>query len=158
MLPVAPMPVERPRWPSEPLPPDACDGHVHMVGGEFPLWEGRVEDPGGGDLAYWLDRYRLYLKTLGFTRGVIVQSILYGTDNSVTAAAVEALGRDRFRGVGLVSDAAGDAALDGLVDQGFQAVRLNYVHGGVLSFDGVAAMAPMLAERGLHVQMLIQAN
>jgi predicted TIM-barrel fold metal-dependent hydrolase len=38
------------------------------------------------------------------------------------------------------------------------AVRLNYVHGGVLSWDGAKAMAPALAEHGLHIQMLLHAD
>ena len=37
-------------------------------------------------------------------------------------------------------------------------VRLNYVHGGVLSWKGAKEMAPKLADRGLHIQMLMHAH
>jgi len=158
--PVAPLPLDRPSAPKEPPPPGACDAHVHMLArsDDFPLWDGRVEDPGAGDMDAWLERYRIHLETLGLSRGVIVHSIFYGTDNRVTAAAIEALGRDDFRAIGLVDDAASDADLDRLADQGFVGIRLNYVHQSVLSFEGVRAMAPRLSERGLHVQMLVNAD
>jgi len=156
----APLPVEKPKTPAEKPSPGACDAHLHMLAqsDDFPLWSGRAEDPGPGSLDDWLDRFRLHLDVLGIERGVIVHSIFYGTDNAVTVAALDKLGRDRFRAVGLVDDDATDADLDALVDAGIVGVRLNYVHRGVLSFEGVAAMAPRLAERGLHVQMLMNAD
>ncbi|MEP4806525.1 MAG: amidohydrolase family protein, partial [Hyphomicrobiales bacterium] len=160
MLPQAESPVETPTSPNIRPPANACDTHVHMVGGpdDFPLWEGRVENPASGSFETWLERYRQHLDVLGFSRGVIVHSILYGDDNSITAATVKALGAERFRGIGLVRDEANDVALDKLVSQSMAGIRLNYVHGGVLSFDGVLSMAPRLQERGLHLQMLVNAH
>lgn len=158
--PVAPLPAERPSAPSKKAPAGACDAHVHMVAGPdvFDLWEGRVEDPGNGSFEAWLDRYRTQLDVLGFDRGIIVHSILYGTDNTVTSATVEALGKDRFKGVGLVPDGSPASSLDVLLDKGIVGVRLNYVHGGVLTFDGVTKLAPDLEERGMHIQMLMNAH
>jgi len=125
---------------------------------EFPLWDGRVENPAAGHtLNDWLDLYRVHLRTLGCTRGLIVHSIFYGTDNAVTVEAVRRMG-DGFKGVGLLPDGASDAQLDQFADWNMVAVRLNYVHGGVLSWDGAKAMAPALAERGLHIQMLAHAD
>jgi predicted TIM-barrel fold metal-dependent hydrolase len=128
-----------------------------MVAEDFPLWDNRVEDPAPGALNEWTARYRRLMDRLGFSRGVVVHSILYGADNALTAAAVAALGREDFRGIGLVRDGADDAALDALVAQGMAGVRLNLVHGGLLSLDGAAALGPRLAELGLHVQMLVSA-
>lgn len=129
---------------------------------EAPLWEGRVEDPAPGlGYADFMAAYRAQMEALGVTRTVVVQSILYGTDNSVTARAVADLrAQEGFdaRGIGLVTDAATDADLDRLVAQNLVGVRLNYVHGGVLSWKGVKAMAPRLASRGLHVQMLLNTH
>lgn len=141
------------------LPKNSCDAHVHLVGGpEFPLWEGRVEDPAPGpDFEEWLDKYRLHLYTLGCARGVIVHSILYGTDNSVTLRAVQELG-DGFKGVGLLPDGASDGELDAFRTAGIMALRLNYVHGGVLSWDGAMEFAPRLADRGMHIQMLLNTH
>lgn len=149
-----------PRAPHLRVPEHACDAHVHLVAdaNEFPLWEGRTENPAHGpNLDGWLDIYRTHLKTLGFSRGVIVHSILYGTDNTVTVEALRRLGKG-FRGVGLLPDGASEAQIDRFCDWNMSAVRLNYVHGGVLTWEGAKAMAPALADRGLHIQMLAHAD
>ncbi|WP_300031705.1 amidohydrolase family protein [uncultured Roseobacter sp.] len=157
--PTAQMP-PAPNAPKKPAPAGACDTHAHVVtaAGEFPLWDGRVEDPVHGiRFDEWLGIYRRHLNTLGFSRGVIVHSILHGTDNGVTFEAVRRLGSG-FRGVGLLPDGATEAQLDDFAQRNMSAVRLNYVHGGVLTWDGARAMAPTLAERGLHIQMLAHAD
>jgi len=142
----------------------ACDAHVHLLGSpdEFTLWEGRAENPardadGGPDFNGWLALYRAHLDALGFSKGLIVHSILYGTDNSVTIAALKRMGPN-FKGVGLLPDTASDTDLDQFVIQNLCAVRLNVVHGGVLSWDGAKAMAPRLAARNLHIQMLLHSH
>ena len=157
--PTAQMP-PAPRAPQIAPPAGACDAHVHLVGGpnDFPLWDSRVEDPAPGpDFDGWIDLYGAHLDALGFNKGLIVHSILYGTDNSVTVEAVKRLGSN-FRGVGLLPDDASDADLDQFADQNLKAVRLNYVHGGVLSWDGAKAMAPRLKDRNLHIQMLLHSH
>ena len=149
-----------PKAPARRAPPGACDAHVHLLAGasEFPLWDGRVENPAPGpDLDGWLALYRAHLDSLGFSRGLIVHSILYGSDNSVTIEAVRRMGAG-FKGVGLLPDGTAEAALDDFVACNMVAVRLNYVHGGVLTWDGARALAPALAERGLHIQMLAHAD
>lgn len=155
-------------YPIAPLPPDpvagqsapegACDAHVHLLAAphEAPLFDGRTEDT-ATSYADYLARYRAHLNAIGVTRGVIVQSIFYGTDNTITARAVADMGPG-FAGIGLVGDDATDADLDGFVAQRLMGVRLNYVHGGVLSWAGARAMAPRLADRGLHIQMLCHAD
>ncbi|WP_420860708.1 amidohydrolase family protein [Algirhabdus cladophorae] len=152
----APLPLQP---PLDRAPDGACDAHVHLIDGSgaFPLWDKRVEDPAPFDLDTWLDMYRAHLENLGCSRGLIVHSILHGADNSVTVEAVHRMG-EGFKGIGLVTDAAPDAELDQFVDWNMAGVRLNYVHGGVLSWEGVQTMAPRLAERGLHVQMLMNAH
>ena len=152
-------PAPRPSPPGVVLPPGACDTHVHMLADDarFPLWPGRVEDPAPGRLEDWVGRLRLHLDTLGLQRVVVVHSILYGGDNAVTLAALRALG-GRARGIGLVTDDAGEADLDALAQAGIVGIRLNYVHGGILTWAGVKRLAPMLAERGMHVQMLMNAH
>ncbi|WP_227271625.1 amidohydrolase family protein [Roseobacter weihaiensis] len=146
--------------PRQRAPDRACDTHVHLLAGagEFPLWDGRVENPAPGpDLAGWLAKYRAHLEGLGCTRGVIVHSILYGSGNAVTVEAVRRMGTG-FRGVGLLPDGATGADLDQFAAWNMAAVRLNYVHGGVLSWEGAKTMAPALAARGLHIQMLAHAD
>ncbi|MEP3055557.1 amidohydrolase family protein [Ascidiaceihabitans sp.] len=150
----------RPTAPKIPLPKGACDAHVHLVAGrdDFTLWEGRVENPAPGpNFNQWLSLYQQHLDTMGFERGVIVHSILYGTDNSVTVEAVRRMGNN-FKGVGLLPDGATETQIGQFAEWNMCAVRLNYVHGGVLTWDGAKAMAPALAERGLHIQMLCHAD
>lgn len=149
-----------PTPPSTPLPKGACDAHVHLLAAaqDFPLWEGRIENPAEGiDFNEWLNLYQQHLDTMGFQRGLIVHSILFGADNSVTVEAVRRMGKN-FKGVGLLPDGASEDRLDQFVDWNMVAVRLNYVHGGVLTWDGAKAMAPALSERGMHIQMLAHAD
>lgn len=155
-FPIAPLPPAA--TPGVLAPADACDSHVHMLAApdEAPLFDGRTEDT-ATSYADYLARYRAHLAAIGITRGVIVQSIFYGTDNTITARAVADMGPG-FTGIGLVPDDASDADLDLLVAQNLRGVRLNYVHGGVLTWGGALAMAPRLAERGLHIQMLCHAD
>lgn len=159
-LPSALAPADPPIHPAVSAPAGAWDAHVHLVAGagEFPLWEGRVENPAPGpDLDGWIAIFRRHLATLGVSRAVVVHSILYGADNAVTLEALERLGPE-FAGVGLVRDGAPASELDRLASAGIRAVRLNYVHGGVLSWDGALDLAPALADRGMHIQMLIQSH
>ncbi|MDE0307692.1 MAG: amidohydrolase family protein [Albidovulum sp.] len=148
-------------WKSaERLPAGSCDCHIHMLAddAEFPLWEGRVEDPPAGKLDDWIARFRSHSESFGLDRTVVVHSILYGSDNSVTLEAVRRLGYSAARGIALVGDSVTDAELDKSAESGIVGVRLNYVHGGILSWEGARAMAPRLLERGMHVQILMNAR
>ncbi len=159
-LPDANEPMAVPTAPGFDVPEGAADAHVHMVAGaaDFPLWDGRIENPAPGrDFDGWIQLFEAHLATLGMARAVFVHSILYGADNSVTIEAVRRFG-GRARGVGLLPDGAAEAEIDALADARMSAVRLNYVHGGILTWDGAVAMAPALAERGMHIQMLAHAD
>ena len=156
-MPKAQMP-PAPQAPRRAAPSGAVDAHLHLVGHDFPLWDGRVEDPADeAVLEIWLDRYRAVMTALGFERAVLVHSILYGTDNALTLEAVKRLG-PLAKGVGLLPDGAPEADIAAFAAANMVAVRLNYVHGGVLSWDGAKAMAPLLAAHGLHIQMLLNSH
>ena len=77
--------------------------------------------------------------------------------NSVTVEAVRRLGCN-FRGIGLLKDGANEMAVKKFADWRMAGVRLNYVHGGVLSWQGAQEMAPILADYGLHIQMLMHSH
>ena len=157
--PIAPRPFD-PTAPKKKAPLAACDCHAHILAGprDFPLWEGRVESP-DPEIGFhgWLVRYKANLNALGCTRGVIVHSIFYGTDNSVTVEAVRRLGPN-FRGIGLLADGATERDVKQFTDWNMAGVRLNYVHGGVLSWTGAKELAPTLNQHGLHIQMLMHAH
>lgn len=155
--PISPLP-PAPAPTSHPAQAGACDTHAHLLAApeEAPLFDGRTEDT-ATTYADYLTRYRAHLANLGCTRGVIVQSIFYGTDNTITARAVADMG-DGFKGIGLLPDGAQESDFDAFSDWNMKGVRLNYVHGGVLTWDGAQAMAPALADRDMHIQMLMNAD
>mmetsp|Transcript_23887 Transcript_23887/g.43377 ORF Transcript_23887/g.43377 Transcript_23887/m.43377 type:complete len:286 (-) Transcript_23887:56-913(-) len=148
-----------PTRPTTQMPAGAWDAHVHLLGGPaHPLSPARTENPPPAiDFEGWITRYRDHLSALGCDHGLIVHSILYGTDNTVTLEAVRAMGRG-FKGVGLLPDGSDAARIKAFAAADICAVRLNYVHGGVLTWDGAKAMAPALADHGMHIQMLLHAD
>jgi len=139
---------------------NGCDSHAHIVGpaSEFPLNPDRSENPPPGSFDFWLDQYRHHLSQLGLTRGVLVQSILYGLDNSIISEALRRLGTESFRGVALVLNSVSETELDRLANSGFKGVRLNYVHGGAFDWDGAVGISDMLVDRGMHLQVLLYAH
>ncbi|MFQ6550190.1 amidohydrolase family protein [Aestuariibius sp. 2305UL40-4] len=139
------------------MPLRAVDAHAHMVATDFALAPSAVERPPDWDLGEALTAYRKHLERLGFSRGVLVHSILYGTDNSVTVEALRQLGPS-FAGIGLVSDDVDEEVLDRFVEWRLRGVRLNLVHGSLLSWPAARRLAPALAERGLHVEMLLHTH
>ena len=152
----APRPASR---PEQKAPSGAVDTHIHVLAGpdEFSLSPTRVENPAPLDMDGFLDAHRSQCQTLGIRRTVVVHSIVYGSDNAVTVEAIRRLGPDA-RGIGLLQDGASEAELDQLAEANIKGIRLNYVHGGVLTWDGAKALAPALAARGMHLQMLINAD
>ena len=145
--------------PMQKAPLGAVDTHVHLLAGpdEFALSHARAENPAPGlDMDGFVAAYQAQCETLGIGRAVVVHSILYGADNSVTIEAIRRLGD--ARGIGLVRDGASEAELDALAGANIKGIRLNYVHGGVLSWDGAKSLAPALAARGMHLQMLVNTD
>lgn len=155
--PTAPAPPVSITPPLRTVPKGAVDAHVHLIGDDFTLSDKAVERPSEGTLDLWLDRYRTHLAALGCARGVIVHSILYGADNSVTLEAVRRLGPG-FKAVCLIGDGASEAQIRALAEAGTKAVRLNYVHGGLLHWDAMCRLAPVLADHGMHVEMLAHSH
>ena len=155
-LSIAEQPARTPKVPTTRAPLGACDAHVHMLAGpEFPLSPGRAEDPASvGRYEDWLSLFRLHLDTLGCTRTVLVQSILYGADNAVTIETVRRLG-DMARAVILVDRQISDGSLAHFAREGAVAVRAHVGPSGILDWDGAKALAPRLADHGMHIQVLL---
>lgn len=139
---------------------NGCDCHAHIVGpaSEFALNPDRNEDPPAGSFDFWLDKYRRHLSRLGLTRGVLVQSLLYGFDNNIISEALRRMGHESFRGVALVSNNVSEADLELLANSGFSGVRLNYVHGGAFDWNGAVRISDMLRDRNMHLQVLLHAH
>ena len=146
--------------PRQKAPYGAVDTHIHLLAAasEFPLSPTRVENPAADlDMDGFLTRYRAQIDRLGISRTVVVHSIIYGSDNSVTLEAIRRLGPNA-KGIGLLKDGASEAEVEALARSGVKGIRLNYVHGGVLSWEGAKALAPMLRDRDMHIQMLVNTD
>jgi len=160
-LPEARGPLARPKPPSVQPPPGACDTHVHMVGGPADLPLPPRAEPGRpayrGGFEDWLDIFRDHMEALGLSRGVIVQSPLFGSDNAVTAETLRRLGHG-FRGVGLVQEGAGGDALDRLSRAGMIAVRIDLIRHGAAAWREAERLAPLLADRDMHIELRAEAE
>ncbi len=88
-------------------------------------------------------------KAIGFDRGVIVHSAVYGSDHRLLLDALESLkDRDRYRGIGIVDDRVSDTELERLYAAGVRVARFNFVR--FLSLDQGEAQVKRSMAR-LHV-------
>ena len=100
-----------------------CDCHVHIVGPQesYPWVAARTYT---SDPALLADLQRV-AGPAGVSRFVIVQPSFYGTDNSATLDALDALGSDG-RGIAVVDPATvTQAALDDMQARGVRGLRIN---------------------------------
>lgn len=134
------------------VPRGACDCHVHVFDPvQFPYARERVYTPPAASL----DELRALQTALHLERVVIVTPSVYGADNSCTLDAIKRLGA-RARGVAVIDESTGAAALDALAAGGIAGVRLNFETAG--ESDPVAikrkldAVAGPLRGRNWHIQ------
>lgn len=142
------------RTPKLKLPPNAGDCHCHVFGPreKYPWAANRLYTPP----AVGLEDYLAMLKATGFARGVMVQTGLYGNDNSFILDAIKAH-PGQLRGIALIGEDISDRGLRDLADGGMRGFRVNRTAKTGLSFE----VARKLAERanalglGWHVQFLL---
>ena len=110
------------------VPTGACDCHTHIFGDpqRFAFWSGRPYTPETATV----NETRALHRALHIERIVIVNSLVYGTDNSCMVDALRQLGH-RARGIALIDDNTSDAQLDALAQTGVRGIRLNFVTLGV---------------------------
>ena len=140
-----------PRQPRLKLPAGAADTHFHVWGPQkrFPLSADRDYTPCDAPKE---TLFAMHAR-LGIERGVAVQSIAHGFDNSAAADLIAA--NENYRGVALAPASTGMKELKRLHGQGFRGVRFHYMgHGGKGdSIDDVLKMAQRLVEIGWHLQI-----
>lgn len=138
-----------------PMPPGACDCHTHVFPNDarFPFSSARKYTPPFASveqLCARLDRQRLQ-------RVVIVQPSVYGTDNSATLHAVEAIGQRRARAVAVIDSGARGAHLDALHAAGVRGVRVNLEMLGESDPERCGELlrqtARQISGRGWHIQI-----
>lgn len=142
-----------PRAPRQPLPALACDSQFHVLGprGKYPVRPGAVYEMPTATIETALAMHR----TLGISRGVIVQPTTYGADHSVTLDGL-ALAGPNYRGCAnaAVFETASDSDLDTLHRAGVRGARFTRAGLGI-SFDA-AAFARIMArirELGWYVKV-----
>ena len=140
-----------PRTPKLKLPRGATDTHFHVWGPErrFPFAADRSYTPCEASKETLFAMHA----SMGIERGVVVQSIAHGFDNSAAADLIAA--NPNYRGVALAPANTGMKELKRLHEQGFRGVRFHYMgHGGKGdSLEDALKMAHRLAEIGWHLQI-----
>jgi predicted TIM-barrel fold metal-dependent hydrolase len=136
------------------VPRGACDCHTHVFGDpqRFAFWSGRTYTPETATVT----ETRALHRALHVERIVIVNSLVYGTDNSCMVDALRQLGH-RARGVALIDEHTSDAQLDDLAHAGVRGIRLNFVDLGVpdpaIVRQRFQAAVKRLAGRDWHIQI-----
>jgi predicted TIM-barrel fold metal-dependent hydrolase len=136
------------------VPADACDSHSHIFCDpqRFPFWTGRTYTPEAASVRESLTLHR----TLHMTRIVVVNSLVYGADNSCMLDALRQFG-NRARGIALIDDTTPDAELDSLQATGVRGIRLNFVDLGTPDAAAVRqrfqTAVKRIAGRNWHVQI-----
>jgi predicted TIM-barrel fold metal-dependent hydrolase len=143
------------RLPSVPVPPGACDCHVHVFDpDDFPYAPGRTYTPGVATVEE-LSRFR---RSLGLSRVVLVQPSVYGTDNRCLLNALAVLGPEVARGVAVIDpETVSDVTLHELYKAGVRGVRVNLESKGErssgLALSAISATSERVAPFGLAVQV-----
>ncbi len=140
------------RKPSFTLPPNACDSHAHVFGARenYGYADDRLYTPP----PVFLKDYLTMHDTVGFARGVVVQTGVHGTNNRVIVNAM-AQSNGRLRGIALLREDVTDAELDALDKAGVRGFRANLVAKVGVQFDAARKLAARVARLGWHAQFLM---
>ena len=140
------------RKPSFALPPGAIDSHAHVFGTREKY--GYADDRQYTPPPVYLKDYLAMHDTVGFARGVVVQSGVHGTNNSVIVDAI-AQSNGRLRGIALLHEDITDAELDALDKAGVRGFRANLVAKVGVQFEAARKLAARVARLGWHTQFLL---
>ncbi|MBM3344671.1 MAG: GntR family transcriptional regulator [Betaproteobacteria bacterium] len=141
-----------PRKPSFALPPNAVDCHAHVFGERTKY--GYADDRQYTPPPVFLKDYLAMHDTIGFARGVVVQTGVHGTNNQVIVDAM-AQANGRLRGIALLRADVTDAELQRLDQAGVRGFRANLVAKIGVQFDAAKKLAARVAKLGWHAQFLL---
>jgi predicted TIM-barrel fold metal-dependent hydrolase len=94
------------------------------------------------------------LDAIGFTRGVLVQPSIYGTDNRLLLEVLRAR-PDRLRGVAVLDPAAAASEARAMDGAGVRGFRINLLFRGGVNLDALEPTAAAVADLGWHAQLLM---
>ena len=112
--------------PSPPAGSCDCQFHIYDEPARFPP---RPNSPYPPIDATFADARKMH-RALGFQRGVVVHSAIYGSDHRLLLHALEGLSaeeRKNYRGIGIVDDRVDDGELERLHAAGVRGARFNFV-------------------------------
>jgi 2-pyrone-4,6-dicarboxylate lactonase len=140
------------RKPALVLPPKAADCHAHVFGpvDRYPYAANRLYTPP----PVFLEDYLAMHRAVGFERGVLVQTGLYGNDNSFIVDAIKAH-PGQLRGIALIGENIPDAELRHLAASGIRGFRVNRTAKTGLSIEVACRLAERVKALGWHVQFLL---
>lgn len=149
----------QPKKPVLRLPIGSCDTHAHLFGPAnlYPYQQGRAYTPPDATP----QQYRAMLRTMGFTRAVLIQPSVYGTDNRLMLdflAQVDENDDIAWRAVAVVDAHVTDAELEQMHALGVRGIRINLVFPGGITFDDVLSLAKRIASLGWHIQFLVDVS
>lgn len=150
--PVCPVPNLNVLKPSFTLPPGATDSHAHVFGLRDKY--GYADDRQYTPPPVYLKDYLAMHDTVGFARGVLVQSGVHGTNNQVIVDAIEQ-SNGRLRGIALLREDISDAELESLDRAGVRGFRANLVAKVGVQFEAAKKLAARVARLGWHAQFLL---
>lgn len=139
--------------PAPPLPPGACDSHTHVIAANahaYPMVPQRGYTP---PPAPW-GALQQHLHRHGYSRAVLVQVSVYGTDNRLLLRTLHRHPQ-QLRGVVALHPHTPTAHLHSLHAAGVRGVRVNLVHPGGPGLTQLTQLAPRLATLGWHAELLL---
>jgi|ERR1043166_2909168 predicted TIM-barrel fold metal-dependent hydrolase len=151
--PTIPGPDANTRKPRFLMPPGSCDCHAHVFGPQsrYPYAANAAYIPPD---ATEQDFIRM-LTTIGYTRAVIVQASVYGTDHRAMLDAMRS-GLFQFAGVAVIPEDISDKELEDMHSAGVRGVRINLASKTPgLGIESVPRLAQRLKPLGWHLQFYL---
>ena len=151
---------KQPRMPVPTPPAESCDCQFHIYDdpAKFPP---RQNPPYAAIESATFGEAQKMHQAIGFARGVIVHSAIYGSDHRLLLHALEGLkDRNRYRGIGIVDDRVSDKELERLQAAGVRGARFNFVR--FLALDQreaeVRRSMARLREFGWHARLHVRGD
>ncbi len=149
-----------PRPPVSAPPPGSCDCQFHIYD-DPTKFSPRPNPPYPPiESATFTEAQRMH-SAIGFDRGVIVHSAIYGSDHRLLLHVLDTLNDcDRYRGIGIVDDRVSDKELERMHAAGVRGARFNFVR--FLTLDQRAAEVrrsmARLRELGWHARLHVNGD
>lgn len=132
------------------LPQGTCDTHFHVFAPGFPLAEPRSYTPQMETILGW----QTMADSFGIDGGVLVQPSVYGLDNNVLLATLDAH-PDRLRGIVVIPGTTPTSEIARFDQLGVRGVRINLRNKSGIGLDALADLASRIKPFGWHVQFQV---